>query len=296
MRKLLVLVVALSLIGLAGAALAQTDPNEPTLFDAATVTKSLTVNVTANDTVNLNVSKTNTIITDEKVHFNKDFTIGVKQAAIVDNSAQAQTLKKDINESNRVSEVPSVVDDKFDALFTDPVAPTNTATIAPATFDNAGGVINVNQAPGSINNQGNAASVAIAQAGNAAIGASATAEKLNDDNKVDAQASVRSNAIEPAFMAAKGIIGVNQAAGNLNNQDNATSLGVGANSMAAVSASDLGLVNMGNEGSYFATTKTDALNGGFVGAAGVIGVNQSSGDMNNQANVVSLSLTTSVLP
>ena len=98
--------------------------------------------------------------------------------------------------------------------------------------------------------------------------------------------SQRDNLIDDSLNDACGIIGVNQSTGNINNQNNATSLSVG-DGIAAPSEADLGMVNASNWSIELATLTTDTIsNDAISGAAGIIGVNQSSGCMNNQANVV----------
>ena len=265
----------------------------------------------------------------ETVDINKAVYVGIKQVIHPSNSAEAQALKNDVNQGNVVNE-----------KTTDPVPPTShvndidqsvtiidegspavpvvkTATIDGGSLDGASGIINVNQSPGSINNQGNAVSVAYSDVaapvtpvtdkgetefmGGVFLHAESSAEKINGGiNETDAvghplgnvvtvdPGTVRSNVIDGALNGITGVVGVNQSAGNINNQNNAASLSVGA-AVAALSEADLGLVNVGNLSNEDGNITTDSLTtGALAGAAGIIGINQSSGNMNNQANVVAV--------
>jgi len=196
---------------------------------------------------------------------------------------------------------------------------TKGASIESGSMNSTSGIIGVNQSPGSINNQGNATSLSYSATaapiteidylaegevrfiGGAFLHAESSADKVMggmdivDDtgavvtslgNKVDATKAVRGNVIDSALDAVTGIVGINQSSGNINNQNNATSLSAG-DAIASLSEADLGLVNVGNISMELATVATDTLsNSALANAAGIIGVNQSSGCMNNQANVV----------
>jgi len=258
--------------------------------ETITATKTLNVDLAYTDQATLDLTKTQTKTVTEDITVTKDIDIEAAQLVTPTNSAQAQTMKKDINELNNVTEEPVLPENSaLPAVVTK-----QTATIDAGSFNGATGVVGVNQAPGSLNNQGNTAAVAYTQStGTAILGSSASAEKLNDQNFVSADLSTRTDLITGSFTGVIGIIGVNQASGNINNQDNAASMAVGSTSVLAISEADLGLVNGGNTATYLATTRTDTLTGVFGTAAGIVGVNQSSGDMNNQANVASISILTS---
>jgi len=108
-------------------------------------------------------------------------------------------------------------------------------------------------------------------------------------NSINAIESVRGNEINAALTGVDGMLGVNQSAGSINNQNNAAALAVGVGSIAAISEADLGLVNTGNYSYELAVQLTDTITGGALAStSGIVGVNQSSGCMNNQANVVAV--------
>ncbi len=209
----------------------------------------------------------------EIVYVDKTYIVDVKQKAMPENSAEAEVVKNDLNMDN--------------VLIEDPV--TKEATIE-ATALNGNGVIGINQAPGSMNNQGNATAVAVSADGSTFLHSQSSVAKVNTGNIVDTIDPERTNSINGALTGAQGILGVNQSAGSINNQDNATSMAVGCGSMAALSEADLGMVNSRNVSTEAAGIYTDIITASLDGGGGVVGVNQSSGCMNNQANVVAVSL------
>lgn len=85
-----------------------------------------------------------------------------------------------------------------------------------------------------------------------------------------------------------GIVQVNQSAGNINNQSNAVTLALALSGGVALSEADLGQANAHNQVHEQDVIKNaeiaDSVNGNF----GIVGVNQTSGNFANQANVVAL--------
>ena len=96
--------------------------------------------------------------------------------------------------------------------------------------------------------------------------------------------------INGAFDGATGYGGVNQSAGHLNNQNNAMAVAIGDQSVYALAESDLGQFNAKNYVDVVDQVRTDSISGSFNGVTGVYSVNQSSGSLNNQANVVSIAV------
>jgi hypothetical protein len=294
-----------------------------TVFMAVAFLMGFSALAMADVTITGVIDKAKSKVVGEIVTIEKDHEIGVKQIVKPSSSAESQALKNDTNTGNSVTETPKEgrEEEPPDYTYNDateeytpvpgtgspavaPIPVTRAATIDASTFDAAAGVLNVNQAPGSMNNQGNADSLAFggdaadilpvdpgtqgatAYTGGTFLHAESSAEKINTDNAVAAELSNRTNLIDNAFIGVDGLVGVNQAAGNVNNQNNATALSVGE-AIASLSEADLGMTNSGNIDSANWTTTTDSLtNGAFGGASGILGVNQSSGNMNNQANVV----------
>lgn len=262
------------------------------------------VDVTGTVSVTKDKAVTETVAID-KAHY-----IGVKQLANPTHSAEAAALKNDVNTMNTVDEqpiaaVPPVyIYNEIDETWAiDPNSPgtpavpiTKSAIINSGVGNGSAGVTGINQSPGSLNNQGNATAVSMAADGNAFLHAESAAEKKNgvigedgSGNSVTVKKITRQNTIDASLTGVAGILGVNQSAGSMNNQDNAASMAVGSMSMAALSEADLGMVNSGNMSAEIAVTLTDTLcNNALSGGNGIVGVNQSSGCMNNQANVVAV--------
>jgi len=97
------------------------------------------------------------------------------------------------------------------------------------------------------------------------------------------------------FAGGSGVAGVNQAAGSLNNQNNALAVALGDHVVHALGEADLGQFNTFNQVNVIDQVRTDTIAGGaFSGFSGVAMVNQSSGSINNQANVVDIAVGTSV--
>ncbi len=222
------------------------------------------------------VTKTKTKTVVEVVDVYKDYDVTVDQKVFPENSAEAEAVKNDDNTDNEIDE--------------DPV--TKNATID-AGSGSGSGVIGINQSPGSMNNQGNATAVAVTAEGEAFLHSQASAQKNNEDNDVNASGVTRIDLIDASLNSVSGVLGVNQSAGSMNNQNNANSMAVGTGSIAALSEADLGMVNTDNYSWEGDVTLTDTIGGtgaALTGANGIVGVNQSSGCMNNQANVVAISV------
>jgi hypothetical protein len=317
---MIVIFGALCLVMAFGAtAMAQTDP--PPATDGA-------VEVTAT------IDKLKSKLVVEDVLISKAVEIGVKQIVKPSSSAEAQAVKNDTSVGNIVTEletpgvppIPAVpptyeinpitgelieIDPGLPAVpGVPPVPVVKAAVIDAGSLDGAAGIINVNQAPGNINNQGNAVALSYSApafavtevapgtegetrfVGGAFLHAESSAEKELAANAVTSFASLRSDTINAALVGATGIIGINQSAGNINNQNNATSLALG-DGIAALTEADLGLHSTANTAADTGTSYNDSLTGGALGtAAGIINVNQASGSMNNQANVVAVGVLT----
>lgn len=113
--------------------------------------------------------------------------------------------------------------------------------------------------------------------------------------------------ITGSFDGGSGVAGVNQAAGSLNNQNNALAVAIGTNAVYALGEADLGQFNTRNSVDVLDQIRTDTIGGcvgegctpagSFNGFTGVVMVNQSSGSLNNQANVIDIAVdSAAVLP
>jgi hypothetical protein len=129
---------------------------------------------------------------------------------------------------------------------------------------------------------------------------------LPTSNVVRSENIIFRNAIaDDSFSDNSGIIHGNQSAGNMNNQGNSLSLALSLDETGvALSEADLGQLNIANDvfesdgGDDFAPDEQPGANkfariggenGSFNGNSGIIGFNQTTGNMGNQANVVSFS-------
>ena len=182
------------------------------------------------------------------------------------------------------------------------------------------GVVNVNQATGNMNNQGNVVSVAIdvwppdqpppngepPSAESGLAHAQTSAEQFMAFNTINSINILYRNAlIINSINGNIGIVGVNQSAGNINNQLNAVTIAVSIDGVVALAEADLGQFNTGfwcygdnnNEDgfTYFPqsvtennTNKNALISGSVNGNIGVVGVNQTVGNMANQANIANV--------
>lgn len=180
--------------------------------------------------------------------------------------------------------------------------------------DNSG-IVTVNQAAGNMNNQASAVSVAIDVRTTPPPGADvptpdpgdfgfaeaqAAADQRNETNTVESvNLLFRNSIIDNSFNGNTGVVHVNQAAGNMANQANVLALAVAFAPGVALSEADLGQVNIANvvlesdNGGtpFIGISKSAEITASVNGNTGIVGVNQSSGNMANQANVVSFAAT-----
>ncbi|RLA87145.1 MAG: hypothetical protein DRG40_01090, partial [Deltaproteobacteria bacterium] len=86
-----------------------------------------------------------------------------------------------------------------------------------------------------------------------------------------------------------GIVNVNQSVGNMNNQANQIVFAVASEALVALAEADLGQTNASNTVREIGTVRFDVIDDSVNGNRGIVNVNQSAGNMNNQANVISIS-------
>jgi hypothetical protein len=187
------------------------------------------------------------------------------------------------------------------------------ATITGSINDNTG-ITQVNQDVGSQVNQSNSVSAAVNLRAFFAE-SHAIVEQQNRNNTVtqtgtlptdlstlgyDSFALRRANLIDSVNGNA-GVTQVNQNAGVANNQVNSVSLalslgsGTGFGTTAvAISEADLGQWNIGNKVDETNTIKVDTIRNSINNNGGITSVNQSVGNMNNQASVISFAGASSI--
>ncbi len=190
------------------------------------------------------------------------------------------------------------------------------------SFNNGTGIANVNQAPGNMNNQGNEVALSLGSSGHvieAPIGSDtyvgmyceaqvvsvqyngilydpATDTRTDAGNSYEPGGFTKTDTIWNSFNGFEGIANVNQSAGSLNNQGNAVAIAGGVDQTVVKAATNVMLAqnnayNVMAEGlgSQAGNNTNDTIaNGSFGGAFGVFNVNQSSGSLNNQQNVVTI--------
>jgi hypothetical protein len=158
------------------------------------------------------------------------------------------------------------------------------------------GITQVNQDVGNANNQANSVSAAVSwtQAFFAESQIEVEQYTINNTATTDGTVTFNLGQQNKAAVMAGSVIGnlgitqVNQSTGNMNNQLNAVDLGIGANSAVALSEAALGQTNTGNKTDDIATIRTSTMVGSVIANHGITSVNQTSGNMNNQATVISI--------
>jgi len=160
------------------------------------------------------------------------------------------------------------------------------------SFQNNRGIIGANQNTGNLNNQANVQVIAHVSGGPTIRLGEATVEQRLVDNTIVTSGAARQDLIENSFGGTVGIVGINQSAGNLNNQANVVVLTLGRGTgVTALEDSTLGKVNTGNKlipGP--AGPKSDAIVGSFAGFRGLAQVSQSAGDLNQISNTMNVSV------
>lgn len=177
--------------------------------------------------------------------------------------------------------------------------------------NNNSGVLTINQAAGNLSNQGTAIALAVDVEIEVPPGgggdpedtgfaeAQAGAEQINSLNLILTQNILFRNALINASLNGNtGVVAVNQATGNMANQANSIAVALSfAAEGVALSEADLGQFNTINTvlegngpGSTVGVNKTATITGSINTNSGIVGVNQSAGNMSNQANVVSFAV------
>ena len=179
------------------------------------------------------------------------------------------------------------------------------------------GIVGVNQDTGDNSNQGNLVSLAYTEVQGSFANSQAGGDQSNTYNTSDHRQSVdlpeglgtQDNPADPTTVSNDafdliariegsvsgntGIVGVNQNSGDMNNQNNEVAAAIGVNPTLALGEGALGQVNSGNTVRAENTVKYDEIGDGSVSNnSGVVGVNQSVGNMNNQMNSFSIAAAT----
>ncbi len=260
--------------------------------------------------VKATITKTVDITVSEFIFKDKSININLINSSPIekDGVGEAVALANQENLNNSIAHGPGALDGSGeDALITISIDLTDSAN------DNQG-VLGINQDIGNMVNQANLVSAAIVGGANTFADAQAEAEQINAGNTATKTGSFTDDELDSGnFIADKapiitgsilghvGAVGVNQNAGNMNNQLNALALAIGLNSDVALSEASLGQFNgvTLDEGgspvvnknfvSEVETVKVDTITGSINFNTGIVQVNQTSGNMNNQGSVISFS-------
>jgi hypothetical protein len=267
---------------------------------------------TADVTVFVDFDKWVDITVVETITKTKIVNVDVTADLAVDGAAEAEAVVNVINDNNRVGGAPGITtnpDVDFEIFL---------KALIDFSINGNSGIVGVNSDVGNMVNQGNVVSLSVTgrepQAGEEGIPAEsslthsqAEADQSNTNNRVfDSEflpvdvdgtplftSPNKLAGIKDSINGNSGIVGVNQNAGNMNNQHNLVALSIGFQSFVALSEAALGQENVGNVVFEIETIKRDGILRSVNGNSGVVSINQSVGNMNNQAHVVSFSALTS---
>jgi hypothetical protein len=272
--------------------------NKLLILAAALLILALAVPAMATVIVTGDIYKDKYIIVDENVVIDKDIYIVVHVDVAPVKAAEADSLVNQDNTDNTVAGIGNLQNGLLDYNY-------RTAVIDGSIKDNIG-IVQVNQDAGNMNNQANVTSAAVAiqttdEELPALANSQASAEQFNSNNSETAfEASftddnpplpnyTKVDWITNSINRNLGIVGVNQSVGNMNNQANQVAIAIADGAIVALAEADLGQFNSFNSVIEFGTVKTDYIYNSINSNHGIVGVNQSAGNMNNQANIVSIS-------
>jgi hypothetical protein len=229
-----------------------------------------------------------TLVT-ENLRIRKNVTITVDADFTGSSAAESVTIINQANSGNVIEFDSGVLGNR---LLADLLA-----QITGSVIGNIG-VTQVNQDVGNANNQANSLSVAVSVTQAFFTESMIEVEQYTIGNRVNTDGTAtfvvglghqnKASIINASIVANVGVTQVNQSSGNANNQLNAVDLGIGANSAVALSEAALGQTNSGNRTDEIATVRTSSIVNSVNANIGITSVNQSSGNMNNQATVISI--------
>jgi hypothetical protein len=171
------------------------------------------------------------------------------------------------------------------------ITPTDPSSEISGSIDGNSGVVGVNQASGVMNNQANAVVTAATVLISAFAEAEVEVEQENSFNVELELLAISKGLIDGSIGRNDGVVGVNQSSGSLNNQANlvAVAAGLGVGPIVALAEGELSQNNSVNGVTDIAVIRMDTISDSISGNSGIVGVNQSAGSLNNQANVLAVS-------
>lgn len=166
--------------------------------------------------------------------------------------------------------------------------------------NNDQGIVDVNQESGLLNNQANVRAIALVLNGQQFQTLDLDVQQVRKDNNLTVTGGNRETHITDSFIGTTGIVGINQSAGNLNQEANVLAVSIGAtlgSNVTAMGDATLGSVSSNNTLTSSGTgTHTDTISNSFTNFTGIAQVTQSSGDLNMIGNRIGISFTSQVGP
>ena len=123
-----------------------------------------------------------------------------------------------------------------------------------------------------------------------AASALAVLNQTLSDNLVHDAGDSRQALIDASVQGSHGIISINQDSGNVNNQANVRSLALVGGAAVQIQGIDARVETSNNTLTGASGPREDRITDSFSGSVGIVGVNQSAGNLNQQANVLSLAI------
>jgi hypothetical protein len=271
-------------------------------FALAALVGALTVPAAADVFVRVDVDKNKDVLVLERVQKLKLVQIQVLMNRFLEGAAEAQAIanQRNNNNSSREADPQAVAGLGAGTIDPDDMLIFKHARISNSINNNTG-IVGVNQDVGNMVNQANVVAVAVTNSESALTHSQAEVDQRNTFNfsfHREIALSFFGNltaTITGSINNNSGVVGVNQNAGNMNNQANLVALSVGLGSQFALSEAALGQVNTDNRVTEVATVKFDLISNSINNNSGIVGVNQSVGNMNNQASAVSVSALSSTV-
>jgi hypothetical protein len=263
MKKLMVLLMAISMLALA----------IPALADCSSDHRGCDVDFT--------VDVTKTVTVDKHVDIDKCFKFFVFSFIDPKAFAECDVWKCDLNEYNLV--------DSFYGTYRDDIC---------YSFNDFTGIGQANQAAGYSNNQGNVVAAALVSTDkDVAAMTEVAVEQTSYFNTLYSELDYSFDTISNSFNNFTGIGQANQAAGSMNNQNNVVAISAGLTDSCpeggVVAANDTYLTQKNSANWAFPSYayNVNTVTNSFNNFTGIGQVNQAAGSMNNQANVVSIAYT-----
>ncbi len=226
------------------------------------------------------------IISDDEIVTDTDLTEVLDREVFVDVDAEV------LVEASAASQSSGAVNQVIDELVVS-AEDADVAAVIRGSAIEVSGVVLINQAPGGANNQVNGVSVSFSgdeRSGPSFVHADTVGEQRSTNSSKTEEGGVYTTRIDGgAFAGGRGIVGLNQASNDGNNQANAVSVSLGETSNLSIADIDAGQANVGGSVTNLSATRSDFIGeGAFDDFRGIVQVNQSSGFGNNQANFISI--------